>query len=374
MLALETVEIDVAGAGGLQPTSITISIGADRAARAFEAKLAIDKITGPALLEAFRQSPPCRILASGTLVLTGHVEKASPRFDADAYELTISGRSKTGDAIDSAHNHKTGEFRNKAPKDIVAELAKEQGVEIDGGGGASQREVFRLSPGETIFTAAERLARRDGFSITDTAEGKLHLFDRPTERHAGSLIEGVNVFSASAVFDATKRFARTSVKGQTPIDHGAENLEFEAEVTDENGARARRRIVVAPEFLRSQDARKRAEHHRDRAAGRGTTAEAVVSGWRDRAGEIWAPRKLVYVESPLLGLSQVMMIEGAVLKQSERDGTITDLSLVDPRAYGGKGAKGNKSGKQWSMTNLGGDAPSPDPAPASAPFVPSLLL
>lgn len=352
MLSREEIFIEVAGQM-IRPVSITVNIGADKAARAFSAKLAGTREQVRGWIEGFRNSPPCKVLASGKPVLTGHLEKYSPRFDENSYEMTVSGRSKTGDLVDSSHNHKKGEFKNKAPKAIVEEIAGEHGVKIEGAGGAKPREIFRLNPGETIFAAAERLARRDGFNITDTPAGNLHLFDKPEESHAGQLIEGRDFESGSADFDSSKRFKKTEVKGQASIDHDADNLQIDAEVEDESGARQRRKVIVAPEFLRKQDAKKRAQHHRDRAAGKGISCEFTVPRWRDDAGEFWAPRKLIYIESPLLGVSQVMMLESAVLKQGERDGTTAELSFVDPRGYGGKAGKGGKSGKHISMKGTG---------------------
>lgn len=352
MPAREEIFIEVAGLM-LRPVSISVNIGAGKAARAFSTKLAGTRAEVRGWLDAFRNSPPCRILANGSPVLTGHLEKYSPRFDENTYEMTVSGRSKTGDLVDSSHGHKKGEFLNKAPRAIIDEISGEHGVAIKGGGGARAREVFRLNPGETVFEAVERLARRDGFSFTDTEDGNLHLFDQPDENHAGQLIEGRDFASGSAAFDSSKRFRKTEVRGQASLDHEADNLQIQTEVEDENGARARRKIIVAPEFLRQQDAKRRAQHHRDRAAGRGITCEFSVARWRDAGGAFWAPRKLIYIESPSLGVAQMMMLESVVLKQGERDGTTADLSFVDPRAYGGKSGKGSKSGKAWSMKGAG---------------------
>ncbi len=354
MLSREEITLEVAGLM-IRPVSITVDIGAGKAARSFSAKLAGTREQVRAWIDAFANSPPCKVLATGKVVLTGHLEKYSPRFDADSYEMTVSGRSKTGDLVDSSHGHKKGEFRDKAPKAIAEELAKEHGIKIDGAGAAKAREVFRLNPGETVFDAIERLARRDGFNFTDTPDGNLHLFDKPDENHAGQLIEGRDFESGSADFDSSKRFKKTEVKGQSPIGHDADNLQIQVEVEDESGARNRRKVIVAPEFLRKQDAKKRAQHHRDRAAGRGITCEFTLSRWRDDAGEFWAPRKLVYIESPLLGVSQMMMLESVILKQGERDGTTAETSWVDPRAYGGKAGKGGKSGKAIAMKGTGGD-------------------
>jgi hypothetical protein len=48
-------------------------------------------------------------------------------------------------------------------------------------------------------------------------------------------------------------------------------------------------------------------------------------------------------------VAQDMLIEHVTYHQSEN--TTCNLELVDPRAYGGKSGKGNKSDKSWNMDN-----------------------
>ena len=92
--------------------------------------------------------------------------------------------------------------------------------------------------------------------------------------------------------------------------------------------------------------KERARWQASRNAGWSTTATVKVKGWRDDAGELWSPEKLVFVESKRLKISQAMAIKTVRLIQNG-EGTITTMSLVDPRALGGKDAKG-KSNKAWS--------------------------
>ena len=77
----------------------------------------------------FPPGTPVAILANGTLVLNGYVNKYCPRGDAGTHSVTISGRSKSQDFIDNSANHKTGYFENKNPQQIGAEL-DEYGVGI----------------------------------------------------------------------------------------------------------------------------------------------------------------------------------------------------------------------------------------------------
>jgi prophage tail gpP-like protein len=366
-MAFEIVTLSAAGLT-LQPQTIAVDLAYDEAARSFSAKVKHPFLDQAALLAALAGSPPCTIStvsgdepfapAGGDLLLTGHVEKRAPRLAGDEKEMTISGRSKTGDAVDSAAEHDKGEFRDKDAKAIIEELASKQGITVENEATLKKRKVFRLRPGETIFAAAERLARVDGVTITDTPEGNLKFAQAAKKNHSGEIRDGDNgwphLVDASALHDDSRRFGKVKVSAQAPDGYKPEDLRVEGEASDSAAGRQRLRVVIPPEQVAREDARKRAQWHRDRAAGQGTTCEVRLVGWRDAGGTLWTPGWNIYTEIADLGLAQDMTIQKVSLAQSE-EGTFASLSLVDPRAFGGKKGKGGKSGKGWDLGKAGGE-------------------
>lgn len=369
-MAYEIVTIKAAGLT-LRPVTISIEIAMDEAARSFEAKVKQPGLSQAQLLDALKGSPACTVLTQasdgislatgsdgGETVLTGHVEKRSPSLRSAEAELPIAGRSKTGDLVDSSAEHETGEFKGKTAKDILGPLAKDYGITVESDLDLKPRDLFRLRPGETWFTAAERIGRAEGFAIGDTPQGNVKLAKAGTKRHAGSLSEGDTVLDASAVHDDSKKFSTVKVKAQAPDGYGPDELQIESEATDETLGRKRVKVIVPPELIKKDDSRARAKWHRDRAAGEGTTAEVTVKGWRDAAGKLWEPGLLVFTEIPSLGIVQDMLIKTVKLEQDDAEssnGTRATLSLVDPRTFGGKKPKGSKSSKANDVGKAGGD-------------------
>ncbi len=368
-MAYEIVTMQVAGLV-LRPVTISVEIAMDEAARSFEAKVKQRGLSQADLVKALRGSPKVAIQTrasdgarfdeaeGGETILTGHVEKRSPALRSAESELPIAGRSKTGDLVDSSAEHETGEFKGKTAKEIIAALAKDYGISVESDLSHKARDLFRLRPGETVFTAAERIARAEGFAIGDTADGNVRLAKAGSKRHAGSLSEGVNIVDASAVHDDSGKFSKVKVRAQAPTGYGADDLRIENEASDETITRKRVRIIVPPELIKRDEARTRAQWHRDRAAGEGTTCEVTTYGWRDEAGTLWTPGHLVFVECPSLDVVQDMLIKKVSLKQSDAEGgegTQAVLSLVDPRAFGGKRGKGSK-GTDYTGKAGGDDA------------------
>jgi prophage tail gpP-like protein len=364
-------EIITIAAAGLEIRPITFAWNVSRkdAARSFDAKIKHPFLGQRQLIDALAGSPPVTIRSQpsdgiamagggggGELILTGHVEKRSPRVAGEEKELSISGRSKTGDLVDSSHNHKTGELRDKNARDMIAELTQPFGISVEADGSLPVRKLARLRPGETIFAFAERLARVDRVGLTDTPEGNLKLAGPPKEAHAGAIVDGGTgpaIVDASGTLDDSKRFQEYSTRAQAPDGYAPAELEIEETARDSGVSRPRRRVITPPEQISKEEARARAKHHRDRAAGKGITASITVVGWRDIAGKLWTPGLLIPVSIFDLGIEQVMMVESVSFKQSDK--TTATLELVDPRAHGGKGGKGGKSAKGWSLDGAGAE-------------------
>lgn len=356
-MAFEIVTLRAAGLM-FRPQTIAISIGMNDAARDFEAKVKHPDLSQAELLKALRGSPAVTIHArasdgfsapdgdgdDGDLLLTGHIEKRSPALRSSEQELPIEGRSKTGDLVDSSAEHETGEFRDQDAKDIIGALARDYGISVETDLQLEREPVKRIRPGETIHTFARRLSRKQGFAIGDTPQGNLKFAKAGPKRHAGTLTEGLNIADASAVHDDSKRFSKVKVRAQAPDGYGEDDLRIEAEAEDDTLKRKRVKIIIPPELIRKQDARERAKWHRDRASGEGLTCEVTVAGWRDEDGSIWTPGWLIFTELPSLDVVQDMLIKKVSLRQSDEEsgGTQAQISLVDPRSFGGKKGKANK--------------------------------
>lgn len=361
-MAFEIVTLEVAGLR-LRPLTIAISIAMDEAARDFEARVKHPQLGQADLLKALRGSPAVTIRSqpgdgravAGDLLLTGHVEKRSPSLRASEQDLPIAGRSKTGDLIDSSAEHESGEFRDQDAAGIVGALAKDYGISVETDLKLGKETLKRLRPGETVHDFARRLSRKEGFAIGDTPQGNLKFAKAGTQRHAGALTEGVNVQDASAVHDDSKKFSKVRIRAQAPDGYGDDDLQIEAEADDGTLGRKRVKVIVPPELIRKEDARQRAKWNRDRASGEGLTCEVMLQGWRDEAGAIWTPGRLVFTEIPTLDVVQDMLIKKVTLRQSDEAsaGTQAVLSLVDPRAFGGRKGKASK-GTDYTGT-AGGD-------------------
>jgi prophage tail gpP-like protein len=367
MSALETVILSAAGSS-LRPIEIEWSASANEAARTFSAMLAPRDATTQALAAfaadvaaigaSLAAGPAVEITASGDLVLSGWIERYRPRISSTSPSIHIEGRSKSSVLVDSSAIHATGEWRKAKPAAIISELASRYGVEVtDKTVDSVTRPLWRLTPGVSVIAHAHRLARVDGQSITGTAAGGITVYRGTLGRHAGSIVEGVNLPEDSeAVHDWSKRAKKTTVKGQRADGWSAADLTIAETSQDATAKRPVEVVVIASEEIDARAAARRAMWRRDQTVGEGLRVMLPsMIGWRDGGGRLWEPGWTVWVESEYLGVAQEMAIESVKASQTDR-GTICHLELVDPRALGAKGGKGkarkgrsNKSKSQWDM-------------------------
>lgn len=327
---------------------VSVHAAFNEAAREFTATLAAE-LGASTVNRIFDVGTEVSISTNGELLVTGHIDTKQPSFAAKRAEITITGRSKSGDLVDGAAEHDTGYFENKDPLQIAQEVSKDYGAKWESDQKLEKIEQYKLQQGETCFRCIEKMVRQQGMTITGTKEGNAKITKAGNKRQGGSLVEGVNILIGTANHNAKNRHSKIIVRGQRPFGHGDENLEIEAEEQDSAVGRHRAVIIVQDEDTDDKRAKKRAKNRKDRAAGNSLKATITVQGFHDDGGQLWEPGNLVWTESEFLDIAQDMLIESVDYEQSER-GSLCMLNLVDPRAYGGEGGgSGNKSGGSWDM-------------------------
>lgn len=299
---------------------------------------------------AFPTGTPVELLAGADLVLAGYVNHYNSTGSATAHAVKIAGRSKSQDLVDCAAVHPKGYAKDKTTAEFVSECSSRLGVEVRDELGLARKAMQQLYQGETCYRLAERYLREHGATVMGNADGSASITNASKARRAaGALVEGVNIMEWSVDFEDQDRHSEYTVKGQSRHGTGPDALRIKETATDPGVTRYRPRIIVAETDTDKAKARERAEHERERAAGNALRASVTVQGWRDDAGALWTPNTLIFVASPtLMHLEQDMLIERVTASQDDHAGTRCELSLVDPRAYRGKGQDGKKSDGAWN--------------------------
>lgn len=279
----------------------------------------------------------CQVMSEHGLLMDGYIDDFMPSLSASQHDVALSGRSKSCDFIDCAAIYEKGGFKDKNILKIGQSLAQPFGLNITCDESLKDIKRFQINQGETAFSALERLAKKEGFLLVGTAAGGIDITKAKSKRQSGSLIEGKNIKTIGCNFSQAKRFSEYQVKGQNKTDSQLKHVE-----TDPQIKRYRPTIIMAGGDMDEGKCKERAKWTMDRAAGEGTRATITVVGMADDNGDLYEPNKLVYTHAPTLKISQDMLIETVNFGKGQQ-GSLTRLTLVDPRAYGGDAQKTSKS-------------------------------
>lgn len=294
----------------------------------------------------FPPGTPVEITANGDLVLKGYSNLYKPQVNPQSHPIRIAGRGRGQDFVDCSAIHKKGHFENKKPEDIAKEL-DHWGVIAGSEIPTEIIEYFQLHQGATGWEEIERALRDQGVVQSGQPDGSIKFTNaKAAKRHAGGIIEGVNLHDGEAEISDDRRFSETQVKGQRRKGTKAEDLRIKETANDSGVKRYRPKLIVAETDTNKKRAKKRAENESNRAQGFSVKANIMVQSWRDQAGTLWTPNSLVYIFSPSLDLDGDLLLETVDYHQDEKH-TWSRLQFVHPKAYQGKAGKANKSGKQW---------------------------
>lgn len=328
----------------------------------------------------------CEIRFEDETVLTGYVDAYRPSYDATSHNVRLSGRSKTCDFVDSSVLVDGGQFTGMTVGAIAKELAKPFGIEVVLEADGDAEGEVQVNQSETCFGLVERLCRLQELLITDDAQGRLVICRAGSSQCSSALKHGVNIKSASANLDDSKRFSHYYVKAQRPgnglkaNDNGEADwlsdwqssaqfrmipnvseryalrmAEFRAReragagsskkrkaprtltqvgatVLDKGIARYRPHVIIAETQANDKDAQKRAEWEMRRRLAQALRATITINGWRQQDGRLWATNEMVDVLAPWLALDRELIIAQVQFSYGT-EGEVTELELTLPDAF-----------------------------------------
>lgn len=289
----------------------------------------------------------CRVeISTGTtttVVIDGYVDKRSLAIDGGQLALSYSGRDRAAALVDCSAIVAGGAtagnkwvFRNLDVVEFARAVALAHGVKVSVQAGLVLPREPRLDlhPGDTCFDSIARAAARVGVMVVSDASGGIVITRAGTAR-AASLLQGINVLSASVEYDGAERYHRYLIASQVPATDEAsgEATRIQAEATDDGVTRTSRVILIRPDKGYNQaDARRRADWEARSRAARAETVTITVQGWTQPNGSLWPINALVRATVPRIGVDGDMLISQAEYSMGD-GGQVTQLRLVRPDAF-----------------------------------------
>ena len=293
-----------------------------------------------------RKGTEIEVHSTGDLACRGYVDGYGADYgEGKRKVVTLTGRSKGQDSVDGHPvKHKTGRVEKKK-LDAVAKEFDEPKVGFRTDQQLDPIEKVQRRPGDTIFQTVEREARRLGLMLMGETEGGILITRAGTKRHAGALVLGESPVQRIGVkLKLDEKFKTIVVKGQRAVGTGKDALRQRAEEKDESVRRERSLEILLEGDAPKKELKKRARWERLRRSGNGTTITATVSTWRDDAGQLWEPSRLMAIVIEEEDIDGDYTLSTVQFRQGRDEGTVAYLTFVDPQAHGGEKAASKGKG------------------------------
>jgi prophage tail gpP-like protein len=288
-----------------------------------------------------------RIFVEDDLLISGTIESLGISFDSSSHSVSVSGRDKTGDLIDSSIIQKT--YTVKSFKRLIEIVLKDNGYndikvinqvpDIKNLTSVSSKAgSLKTEKGDTIFSFIDRYAQKLQVLINTDSDGNLIITREGVEGVGGALIStkgnpNNNILNANIQITTNERFRFIEVFAQEDNNNFGINTVLQKGAAEDEVVRNPRRIRIdygdtaSSNFLRDL-----AKWNINVKRAKGQRYNCRVQGYFNADGEIWRPNTLVEVNDDKCQLNGRFLIQGVTYSKSLQ-GSFTDLSIVNQGAF-----------------------------------------
>lgn len=322
-------------------TEVSITLALDRLSGEYDVRLTDEWVSGGSRVHLdVAEGAPCVVRIDGETVVTGYVDEVSRDYDDNRRETSIRGRDKAGDLVDCSAPVK--DWQGRSLSAIAIDLCAPFGISVQSRTATASTAFPRFStnPGDTVAATLERLLRQRGLMAWSDGLGGLVIGAVSEGSPVATIMPGDTVLSGRGVRNMADRFsAYTAVAhadgGADPDDgDDAETITSPSgSASDPGVTRHRPLMLVAETQSGGPSLASRAAHEAKTRAARGRQAVYTLPGWRNAQGGLWRPGQTVDLRDDLLGLSGLWVATQVQFRQSSREGTVTELTVMRSAAF-----------------------------------------
>lgn len=174
------------------------------------------------------QGSECTIIYKNKIMLTGYIEKLNISEKEDGDEITVTGRSKLCDLVDSSIPNQK-QFKDLTVDQIIKKIASQFGIKVTFKHLLNPKlKQFTIEPGETAFSVIERLAKASASLILGTADGSLMVVDNSFYINPNVLASGSNLIDLDITQDLSRVFHKYKAVSQKVSLAGDSNETYSA--------------------------------------------------------------------------------------------------------------------------------------------------
>ena len=343
-----TIELQVAGKQYTQFTSAVVGLRLDALSNTFDFQATSQN--GAPL--PFVGGEACKIVVDGSVVLTGFIEIVEVDYASDLHNISIAGRDKTGDLLDSTLNSISDINAPITLKQLVERIISELGLDISvidnlNPAAFNQAEdIASPEPGQNAFSFLEQYSRKRQALLSSNGDGNIVItqssgtfIDSPLRHIIGSNTN--NIIRGNVSYDTTGRYnlykfasnlnpVALVFAGQTPV---SSVVDQKGQTTDPDIRVGRQLVLISEEAFSDSQNELRSQWEANIRKSRGRVYSVVVDGFKNATGNLWNVNDVVSVVDDFAGINARMLINNVTFNFDLDSGSTTTLGLVDENAY-----------------------------------------
>lgn len=351
-----SMELEVAGVSYLNFLNASVEFSLINFARFFDfTAVATDGNPLP-----FKVGDSCKITIDSELILTGFIERIDISYSSGDHTISVSGRDKVGDLVDSSLEKLDiqGQISfEDVIRRVLAELTFKDILVInlvdDLENFAANTDILSPSTGQNAWDFLEILARKKNVLLRTNNDGDI-LIDRSPKGDISGFSGGLNptvltnrlnnptnnILSSSTSFDDTQVFNKYTVRSQSNTSSLKNIFENSIDTVNksgeaiQDGVRTTRQLVLQAENASvNAESINRAQWEANFRQARQKVYSCTINGFRDSQGVIWDVNQLIRINDDFAGINGNMLIDSVTFIFDLTGGEETTLSLVQEGSY-----------------------------------------
>jgi len=302
----------------------------------------------------FKGGEACKVIVDNEPVLTGFIEVVDVDYSGSDHTITVSGRDKTADLLDSTIDV-INDIRGDGLtlKELIEKVIDHLGLDIkvidqvNPDPFNATEDIAAPEPSDNAFDFIEKYSRKRHVLLTSNADGNVVITANSGVNAEGAVqhvigAEDNNVINASFSYDTTGRYNNYKLTSSlNPVAlNQAGDTDLASVVSQSDGVsdpdirKGRQMVIISENPFSKGSCRERAKWEADIRRARGLIYSATVPLYRvdGEEGDLWQINKVYRVVDDYIGKIEPMLCNSIIFSLSD-EGRNTELGFVGQNAY-----------------------------------------
>lgn len=288
----------------------------------------------------------CRIFINDKIAMTGVIDSVSPSEDADSSTISVSGRDRTCDVVDSYLPEGISLSGDFTLVTVIEKVLLALGLtnikvinEVEDLRSFTKADIVSAEVDKNCFDFINEYAQKVSVLLITNAEGNIVITRAGSGRYSEKLLNNVgnednNIISSSAGYDYSQRFYKYIVYSQSNTNTQTTNVSIDnvsqkGVAYDDEIRESRVMVIKANNACASSNCQEIATLEANVRRANSLKYSCEVYGFETNNKELWKINKLIQVSDVDADIDSELLIKGLTFNLGDGSTTNIELALAD---------------------------------------------